>query len=136
MAKTFYCDNCGKPVSLKADKCQHCGAIFDAVKCPSCSFTGKADLFANGCPSCGFLGSEEALPRSVLTAKGEESLINPNVEDGGSPLSPAAKKTRPEMSVSKKSQPKKKKREFPGWVYVVTAFILVAVIIILLYFGL
>lgn len=76
------------------------------------------------------------MPRSVLTAKGEESLINPNVEDGGSPLSPAAKKTRPEMSVSKKSQPKKKKREFPGWVYVVTAFILVAVIIILLYFGL
>ena len=56
-APSFYCENCGNPVSLKADNCPSCGRSFESVKCPECSFAGKADLFVDGCPSCGYLST-------------------------------------------------------------------------------
>jgi hypothetical protein len=50
----YFCENCGSPVSARARRCPHCGKEFLAVRCPKCSFAGKADLFESGCPVCGY----------------------------------------------------------------------------------
>ncbi len=52
----YYCENCGKEVKANAKVCPSCGRFFSAVRCPKCSFTGEARLFAFGCPSCGYAG--------------------------------------------------------------------------------
>lgn len=72
----FYCENCGNPVSLRADSCPTCGRRFEAVKCPECGFSGKAALFSDGCPSCGYLSS--------LTSISGESLPGLDEADPGS----------------------------------------------------
>jgi len=56
---SFYCENCGKLVSIEDSICPSCNNTFQAVRCPVCSFTGKSALFLNGCPSCGYLSREE-----------------------------------------------------------------------------
>jgi predicted amidophosphoribosyltransferase len=50
----FYCDHCGAEVPRDAETCPACGRYFQSVRCPSCGFTGKDELFAAGCPSCGY----------------------------------------------------------------------------------
>jgi predicted RNA-binding Zn-ribbon protein involved in translation (DUF1610 family) len=61
---SFYCENCGKLVSIEDSICPSCKNSFQAVRCPVCSFTGKSHLFLNGCPSCGYLAREEKAGKS------------------------------------------------------------------------
>ncbi len=83
--KTFFCENCGKPVALKAPKCPSCGRLFDAVKCPKCSFTGKESLFSNGCPSCGYLsrGDTRKADEKGAFAYIESGLVSPEHDGEG-----------------------------------------------------
>jgi len=53
---SFYCENCGKKVNSKLNICPGCGEEFISVRCPSCGFTGKVELFNKNCPSCGYAG--------------------------------------------------------------------------------
>ena len=53
---SFYCENCGKKVNSKLNICPGCGEEFISVRCPSCGFTGNAELFKKNCPSCGYAG--------------------------------------------------------------------------------
>ena len=54
--KGFVCQNCGKNVPPRTDRCPHCGRCFKGVRCPQCLYVGVADDFLEGCPSCGYLG--------------------------------------------------------------------------------
>ncbi len=83
--KSFFCENCGKPVGLRASKCPHCGRVFDAVKCPECSFTGKESLFSNGCPSCGYLsrGQPKKDNDRGAFAYVESGLVSPEHDGDG-----------------------------------------------------
>jgi uncharacterized membrane protein YvbJ len=55
MARSFYCNHCGKKVARDALKCPSCGRYFGAVLCPRCGYSGDEGEFASGCPSCGYL---------------------------------------------------------------------------------
>ncbi|RKX80040.1 MAG: hypothetical protein DRP87_00965 [Spirochaetes bacterium] len=69
MKPRFFCDNCGKEVPFKAEKCPACGKYFELTRCPECGFSGKQDLFFSGCPACGYLG----VPSYHLQKRKEES---------------------------------------------------------------
>ncbi len=59
----FFCEKCGAAVPGDAEKCPKCGRVFYSVRCPSCGFTGNADLFVSGCPLCGYrISGGEATP--------------------------------------------------------------------------
>ena len=113
--RSFYCENCGKPVSLRADRCPSCGKQFDAVKCPVCEFTGSSTLFVDGCPSCGYLSSSNKLKSgSFVEVTLDKELKGPTIEDD----IPAA--------------PKTKKRALPGWAYTLISVVLIAFLVLLL----
>ena len=112
----FYCENCGKPVSLKADSCPSCGRRFDAVKCPECAFSGKSELFLDGCPSCGFLSENLA---AINTADSGFREVNLKKRDNEESAFETKEKTEP-------------KPPLPGWAYGLITFGLVAFIIFLL----
>ncbi len=57
--KGFVCQNCGKNVPPRTERCPHCGRFFKGVRCPNCHYIGVADDFLKGCPSCGYLGNTE-----------------------------------------------------------------------------
>ena len=111
---TFYCENCGNPVSLKADYCPSCARRFESVKCPECGFTGKAGLFADGCPSCGFLSTE--IP-SVIS--------DPGIEEYDLTASPPKR-----TAYVSGRQPEK--RPLPAWVYATATIGLIGFLIFLL----
>ena len=123
--KEFFCEECGKPVSLRASKCPHCGRVFDAVKCPKCSFTGRADLFSNGCPTCGYLRAERGAERRADDEKAfasiEPGLVTP--ETDGAPIAGVSRK------VDKRG---KTRRQIPSWIYTVISVGLLGLLIILL----
>ena len=70
--RRFFCENCGEEVKPTAKVCPKCGAFFTNVRCPRCSFTGKAHEFSMGCPVCGYLGSIQAPPRDGASHMGFE----------------------------------------------------------------
>lgn len=65
---TFRCDHCQTPVPLHARSCPKCGKVFDAVRCPRCTYVGDPPEFANGCPSCGYLAGPRRPTRRALFA--------------------------------------------------------------------
>ena len=52
----FYCENCGREVNSNLNTCPGCGEKFISVRCPSCGYTGNAELFKKNCPNCGYTG--------------------------------------------------------------------------------
>jgi hypothetical protein len=50
----FFCESCGSEVRVGAGSCPECGAVFKAVRCPQCGFSGTAAEFSRGCPACGY----------------------------------------------------------------------------------
>jgi predicted amidophosphoribosyltransferase len=68
MARSFYCNHCGKKVSSHAAKCPSCGRYFGAVLCPQCGYSGEDKEFSSGCPVCGYLGDKVG-DESVRTLK-------------------------------------------------------------------
>ncbi|MDR1352105.1 MAG: hypothetical protein LBK05_02390 [Treponema sp.] len=64
----FFCENCGTEVPLHSKNCPGCGRAFQAVRCPSCNFTGEEALFRNGCPACGYTPGKAA--KAPKTGKG------------------------------------------------------------------
>jgi predicted RNA-binding Zn-ribbon protein involved in translation (DUF1610 family) len=81
-APSFYCENCGNPVSLKASSCPSCGREFESVKCPECGFTGRAALFSDGCPSCGYMSSFGSSGRGVMEVDLDRELtVEPPEEE-------------------------------------------------------
>ena len=111
----FYCENCGNSVALKADSCPSCGRRFDAVKCPECSFSGKASLFSDGCPSCGYLSSLTSISSGLSSGAAD---LDPNADfdviDGGF------------------SDSKADRRPLPGWAYTAITVGLIGFLIFLL----
>lgn len=101
----FFCENCGTEVPRKAVRCPGCGRLFSSVRCPKCAFTGSEHLFSDGCPSCGYSSA------GPDRATGERAGSAPFVRKDG--LRGTA---RPENVGA-----------LPLWVYLVTAFALVAV---------
>ena len=78
---SFYCENCGSPVSLKAASCPTCGRNFESVKCPECGFTGRAVLFSDGCPSCGFMSRLRGSGSGMVEVDLErDTLLSPEPE--------------------------------------------------------
>ena len=75
MARSFYCNHCGKKVTARADKCPSCGRLFGAVLCPRCGFSGEGELFTHGCPACGYL--EETPDRDKPEYGTEKKRPNP-----------------------------------------------------------
>ncbi len=68
----FYCENCGKEVPPEVSSCPYCGKKFYSVRCPVCSFTGKAALFVNGCPTCGYQGADTGNGKKFQSEKKEK----------------------------------------------------------------
>ena len=125
--RSFYCENCGSSVALKATRCADCGSLFDAVKCPSCAFTGAPILFADGCPSCGYLRGRERANRPG-DPSGKSDLVDPFQEGAGEvPL--VSEGPKPSRGRAVKVG---RKRMLPGWAYTVVTFGLVALLILLL----
>lgn len=50
----FFCESCGKEVKQNAKVCTYCGKFFSSVRCPNCGKTGSTSEFENGCPDCGY----------------------------------------------------------------------------------
>ena len=50
----FYCETCGREVSVDVDECPYCGMKFYGVMCPRCGKSGLASEFVKGCPRCGY----------------------------------------------------------------------------------
>ena len=98
--KQFFCEHCGHPVSLTADRCPNCSRVFDAVKCPVCSFSGKPVLFSDGCPSCGY-----------LSAKKPVSGVDPRKAPANSEI--------PFGEAQKDVEESQKRPSLPRWVYTV-----------------
>ncbi len=57
--KKFYCQDCGKEVSLNAKKCPSCHKEFGSILCPKCYYSGNSLEFGDGCPECGYLKKKE-----------------------------------------------------------------------------
>jgi hypothetical protein len=109
---SFYCENCGKPVALRANSCPSCGKSFEAVKCPECGFFGKSALFADGCPSCGYLSK-------LTTAVGGPAIVEVSLEEAGG--------ARP-----KEARPSNTRGALPRWVYTLITVGLLGVLAVLL----
>ena len=99
---SFYCENCGKLVSLEDSICPSCKNSFQAVRCPVCSFTGKSHLFLNGCPSCGYLAKEEK------KGKGRRRV----------------------SSVSLSTPEERERRSLPRWLFPVITLFLIGMIVL------
>lgn len=109
---SFFCENCGKPVPLRANSCPSCGKAFEAVKCPECGFLGKSALFSDGCPSCGYLSSYTS---SVAGAGMEEVDLGKDVVAG--------RKVRASTS---------NRGRLPRWLYTIITIGLLGVLVLLL----
>lgn len=59
----FFCEHCGAEVGRDEKSCRRCGRFFSSVRCPSCGFAGREDLFAEGCPVCGYSSTSAPSPR-------------------------------------------------------------------------
>lgn len=59
----FFCEHCGAEVGRVEKACKRCGRFFSNVRCPSCGYTGREELFVEGCPVCGYSSVPEASPR-------------------------------------------------------------------------
>ncbi|MBT3273527.1 MAG: zinc ribbon domain-containing protein [Spirochaetales bacterium] len=112
---SFYCENCGDPVALKATSCPSCGKRFDAVKCPECAFSGRSDLFLDGCPSCGFLN---------------DTLAAVNTADAG--MLEADIKKRNKVYGFETEEKSASRSALPGWAYGLITVGLVGFLIFLL----
>lgn len=127
-AKSFFCEACGKPVALKARKCPHCGRVFDSVKCPKCSFSGRPDLFSDGCPACGYLkGGKD---RKGGSAGVDEAF---SVIEGGL-VSPESEGIAIERDGTDRPGGKQDNAgwQLPGWSYPILITVLVVVLIAIL----
>ena len=113
--RSFYCESCGKPVSLRAERCPSCGKQFDAVKCPVCEFAGSASLFSDGCPSCGYLSGSNAIKSGSFV----EVSLEKEMKESQTAENPPAR-----------SEPKKK--SLPGWAYTLISVALIAFLVLLL----
>ncbi|MAG14016.1 MAG: hypothetical protein CMN78_05415 [Spirochaetales bacterium] len=113
--RSFYCEDCGKPVSLRSEKCPSCGKQFDAVKCPVCEFLGSATVFSDGCPSCGYLSSSNKI-------KGG-GLVEVSLEEGTKGA---------QLPDELPPKPAPKKRSLPGWAYTLISVVLLGFLVILL----
>ncbi len=120
----FFCEACGKAVALKASKCPHCGRIFDAVKCPKCSFSGRPELFTDGCPSCGYLkrdGRDSARVDAAFVEI-EGGLVSPDAEGlalGATGQAPGGRR-------------KRAAKLLPVWAYVLLTATLMVVLVVLM----
>ncbi|MFW5812407.1 MAG: zinc ribbon domain-containing protein [Alkalispirochaetaceae bacterium] len=110
--RRFFCENCGEQVKPTAKVCPGCGAFFTNVRCPRCSYTGKAHEFSQGCPVCGYLGR----------------ISSPRREEGGSfPMAEHSSRTSRRGGVGRR-------RERPWWlfpmilIFLVLSFILLSII--------
>ncbi len=122
----FFCEHCGNPVPLEAKTCPHCGRRFDAVRCPICSLVGDQELFADGCPRCGYLkrvggaaASTKPLPKAV------------NFEAASPEEETSAKRLRPPKRPVPRFREAPRTR-LPRWFYLITIFVLLAVIVALI----
>ncbi len=109
---SFYCENCSREVSSGLDVCPGCGLEFSSVRCPSCGFMGKPELFKESCPECGYIGADivDKDPGSNFY------IVKPNSD---------------ESRGSKRSE-----KQLPSWVYKVFigGMIIIIVSLIRIYF--
>ena len=118
-SSTFFCEACSKPVPRRAEKCPHCGRLFDSVKCPQCSFAGRPELFSNGCPSCGYLQKGAARNKPVSFDEIEKGLVAPDTEG-------VAIEMRGDEEADRKSS---RSRHLPRWAYSLLTVVLLALLI-------
>ena len=104
---SFFCENCGREVSDRMEVCPGCGQEFSSVRCPTCGFTGKPELFKKSCPECGYVGKE-------VIDKTRGIKLN---------------KVKPGSTESQRS--KNSENHLPSWLYKVLIGILVIIIIYL-----
>ena len=115
----FYCENCRREVRWDAKVCPHCGRFFSAVKCPSCGFTGKSELFITGCPSCGYAGAGLVGTEGAIRADG------PNVEAYSL-----------DQVLDRSSESGRPQRRVPRWVYpLATGILLTALVVLILLYA-
>ncbi len=111
-APSFYCENCGRAVNPNLNICPGCGEKFISVRCPSCGFTGNAELFKKNCPGCGYVGD--------------------NVIDGfQDSMSHTAKPVNLDIKIGSNS-----KKHLSLWIYrvLIAALIVVIIYLIRIYF--
>jgi hypothetical protein len=70
----YFCEQCGMEVRAGAAICPSCGSVFTAVRCPECSYEGRAPEFLAGCPVCGY-----------RSRAGEKAPSEPSRMDRGKP---------------------------------------------------
>lgn len=138
-APNFFCEFCGAKVDKWAIQCDKCGRVFDSIKCPKCSYVGKADDFPNGCPQCGFHSSSlDQLRDSIKNAQSKasggdtdegESHNGHRHNHAGSASGTAAAPSRRGGTSRKVSAPKRTSEgQLPGWAYLLIIGLLSGVI--------
>lgn len=129
----FLCEFCGAKVDKWAIKCNSCGHLFDSIKCPSCSYVGKAEDFPNGCPQCGFHSSQlEEMREKIMNLQAQESTGERKIKVGGSGKSKALRTFSIPVSNRKKrdaSEPR-----LPKELYFIISLLLFIGIGVLLFF--
>ena len=106
---SFYCENCSREVSSGLDVCPGCGQDFSSVRCPSCGFTGEAELFKESCPECGYIGKD-----IVVKDPGNNFYI---VKTGN----------------DKSGWSKRSEKQLPSWLYMVLIRFMIIIIISLIW---
>lgn len=122
---SFFCEFCGARVDKWAIQCDKCHRVFDSIKCPKCSYVGKAEDFPNGCPDCGFQSSSlNQLRDSIMTAQGMGDEEDGSGEHKGHDHS----KSISRKVTSQKGGKSSSEGNLPGWAYLLIIGILTGVI--------
>jgi predicted RNA-binding Zn-ribbon protein involved in translation (DUF1610 family) len=106
----FFCENCGAEVGRNEKACPRCGKFFASVRCPSCGFTGAEGLFTKGCPLCGY----SAPPAGHI---------------------PGPRKKPPLFKAPRYAAPRFEAGALPLWIYLLSVFALICVVIVIFFVG-
>lgn len=109
----FFCESCGKEVKQNAKVCTYCGKFFSSVRCPNCGKTGSTSEFENGCPDCGYaVGKTPKISniKNNYQNKKTSSLFNNIINN-------------------KNNNNTQNSDSLPLWMYLVSIFVLIVVLI-------
>ena len=119
----FFCESCGNEVPRKSKFCPSCGKFFASVRCPKCGRCGTNDDFKNGCPDCGYAVTQDTLQSHNQT--------NINFTSGNLDKNTSKKFYSNIFTSNKKNKHSYSDSSLPIWVYAITIFVLIILVIFL-----
>lgn len=111
----FFCESCGSEVPRKSRFCPVCGKFFASVRCPKCGHTGASEDFKSGCPECGYAVNSNA---SLSQNQNSDISSQKNIKYKN-------------KIASKKTNKSGQDGSLPVWIYIISVFVLIILIICL-----